>query len=429
MITRPEPGDLTGTIKDGCTGMPLADVAVLIAGKYATTDAEGRYRVRGLEPREQAYSIARKGYLTVEGSLAIIADRETKLDLAVLPNLTLQLDPSARLLDVLFVIDASRSMLGEQEQLARGFQRFIEPILDATSADVRIGVVTPDLGAGPYTFVETCRVSLGGKLQSARSGSDCVVSTDPWLSVSKGGTNVPAGAEDPSERAAAAFGCIARVGADGCGFEQPLEAMRLALDPKRGVNPGFLRAEAALAVIIVTDEDDCSAARTELFDTHDTSLGRSDFRCFARGTACDGVTPDEMLSTLGLLRNCRPAGNWLFAPDEYATFLRQLKQPGVPVYLAVIAAPAEPVIVRASNGIGPGGEPGADLSPSCSLTISAADRSSGFPAIRLKALVDQLSPLSFFGSICAEDYGPMLRTLGQQIASVARRVCEEHAGP
>ena len=46
----------------------------------------------------------------------------------------------------------------------------------------------------------------------------------------------------------------------GSGREQPLAAMKLALEKAQcpGPNCGFLRAGARLAVVILTDEDDCS---------------------------------------------------------------------------------------------------------------------------------------------------------------------------
>jgi hypothetical protein len=62
---------------------------------------------------------------------------------------------------------------------------------------------------------------------------------------------------------AGAFSCIAQLGPDGCGYEQSLEAMYRALDP--AVNPGFIRDDAALAVLFITDEDDCSARDTSLY--------------------------------------------------------------------------------------------------------------------------------------------------------------------
>ncbi|MDD5308575.1 MAG: hypothetical protein PHU25_14735 [Deltaproteobacteria bacterium] len=48
--------------------------------------------------------------------------------------------------------------------------------------------------------------------------------------------------------------CLASVGAQGCGIEQPLIAAVRALDRQ----PGFLRSDALLAIIIISDEDDCS---------------------------------------------------------------------------------------------------------------------------------------------------------------------------
>ena len=45
-----------------------------------------------------------------------------------------------------------------------------------------------------------------------------------------------------------------------------LEAMRLALDPATTENAGFLRENSALAIILLTDEDDCSARDPLLFD-------------------------------------------------------------------------------------------------------------------------------------------------------------------
>ena len=63
-----------------------------------------------------------------------------------------------------------------------------------------------------------------------------------------------------------AFGCIAAVGSAGCGFEAPLEAVYRVLTTP-AINPGFLRDDALLVVILMTDEDDCSAPPdTTLFD-------------------------------------------------------------------------------------------------------------------------------------------------------------------
>ena len=66
------------------------------------------------------------------------------------------------------------------------------------------------------------------------------------------------------------------------GFEQPLEAMyRALLDPEK-LNQGFLREDAFLAVIIISDEDDCSTEDNRMFSVTMTS-GRRGIGCCASG--------------------------------------------------------------------------------------------------------------------------------------------------
>jgi hypothetical protein len=59
------------------------------------------------------------------------------------------------------------------------------------------------------------------------------------------------------------FSCLATaVGVAGCGEEHQLQAVRVALNPQsfNQQNVGFLRADAYLAIVLITDEDDCSAS-------------------------------------------------------------------------------------------------------------------------------------------------------------------------
>jgi len=79
------------------------------------------------------------------------------------------------------------------------------------------------------------------------------------------------GPSDPSADAlSASVGCVSAVGVTGCGIEQPLEAMRSALE-----TPGFHRDNAVLAVVIVTDEDDCSHEGVLAGTSADPRLGCS----------------------------------------------------------------------------------------------------------------------------------------------------------
>jgi hypothetical protein len=78
----------------------------------------------------------------------------------------------------------------------------------------------------------------------------------PWIENIDGLTNLPDGVT-----VADAARCILPQGINGCGFESPLESMYKALQramDSTDANSGFIRAGAHLAVVIVTDEADCS---------------------------------------------------------------------------------------------------------------------------------------------------------------------------
>jgi hypothetical protein len=125
-------------------------------------------------------------------------------------------------IDVLLVIDNSGSMQDDQQLLADNFQEFIADALDDDDLDVQIGVTTTDVispGAAAGALVGSPRIL------SARDGDDL------------------------AQRVL--------VGIDGTGLELGLEAMRLALEVPE--NAGFIRSDAALAVIFVTDEEDAGA--------------------------------------------------------------------------------------------------------------------------------------------------------------------------
>jgi hypothetical protein len=172
--------------------------------------------------------------------------------------------------DILFVIDNSSSMEAEQKNLVANFPKFIEQIeaIDPPIESYRLGVVSTDIGAGPYegTMMGNCKPDGDdGKLQHAPKGINCASSYPKWL-------------EGPSAQTAQDFGCIAELGLEGCGYEQPMEAALRGLTAQT-YNDGFLRRNAPLAIIFITDEDDCSAKDTTLFDPDDASLSAYPLRC------------------------------------------------------------------------------------------------------------------------------------------------------
>jgi hypothetical protein len=160
----------------------------------------------------------------------------------------------AQKVDVLWVVDNSGSMAPHQANLARNFQAFISEFV-RSAVDFRIGVTTTDL------FADDGRLREGRVLSPQTQGID------------------------------AAFGQLVRVGTGGSAFEAGLEAARRALERRLGENqqaydaitrcqdacrPGadavscrercvadssiaFLRPDAFLFVVFVTDEEDKSA--------------------------------------------------------------------------------------------------------------------------------------------------------------------------
>lgn len=312
--------------------------------------------------------------------------------------------------DILFVIDNSVSMASEQKNLARNFPRLIEALrtdkLAGMIPNVHIGVVSTDLGAGNFTVLQHCETPGGdaGRLQNKPRIAGCTPPKDAWISYVEGKTNIPAGAQDPVERVKEAFSCIAELGTTGCGFEQPLEAARKALDPKLNANPGFLRKDAYLAIVLITDEDDCSSKKPQLYDPNPASfstLGPSlDFRCFEYGVQCDvnGQQP-------GTRTNCRPGFDWLHDVDGYVEFFKGLKPPGRVIF-SVIAGPTDEVRVISTAQ-------GAEVAKSCRFGNDAE----AVPAIRIKAVSDAFDTRGQFSTICTGDFGPALERLGELIVA------------
>jgi hypothetical protein len=334
-------------------------------------------------------------------------------------------------IDILFVIDNSNSMADEQQNLSKNFPKFIDalksPKLNNKIPNVHLGIITTDLGAGNYSL-PSCEVSGGdgGKLQASPRVAGCVPPSKPYIEYIDGVTNINNPAiTDPIEKVKKAFQCIAEIGTGGCGFEAQIEAARRALDPKLNRNPGFVRKDAFLAVVFITDEDDCSAQKPQLFDPNQNQINDplgplTSFRCFEFGVQCDCPGGSCKRTTVGARKNCKPAFNWLYKVDDYVNFFKGLKQPGRLIMFA-IAGPTDKVEVGMDNQ-------NPTLRPSCQTTMGK-----GVPAIRIKQLIDGIKAggnKGFFNegtdftqtqsipvNICSPDFSPALRLLGKVIVA------------
>ena len=146
--------------------------------------------------------------------------------------------------DLLFVIDNSNSMLDEQANLIASFDGFIAGIQDNLDEanDYHIGVVTTD----DYVANDPECQELGALVTQTFEGSCGPFAEGAFITL--------------ADELEGSFTCAANVGVDGSNDERPIDAMLTALSPELnaegGCNAGFLRDDALLVVVLITDEDD-----------------------------------------------------------------------------------------------------------------------------------------------------------------------------
>lgn len=166
----------------------------------------------------------------VAASLALVACEQ---DVTIVrPSITdvLFQDPPTEV-DILLVIDNSCSMEDEQEKLSQGFEEFVR-FFEVAEVDYHIGVTTTDMfNDGPGAM---------GQLARADNGVSII--------------------DEDTDDADEVFEQLVQVGIEGAGIEQGLLAALSALRPpmSEGANDGFLREDALLTVIFVSDEEDAS---------------------------------------------------------------------------------------------------------------------------------------------------------------------------
>jgi hypothetical protein len=307
-------------------------------------------------------------------------------------------------LDVLLVVDSSGSMKAKQDELvaAAGDALFGQLTADlGRLPDLHVGVVTTDLGAGDNNIQFCAPPGDDAILQPGAPGATCPVDGRFLVDVaSADGTRLT----NYTGTLADAFACVATVGTGGCGFEQPLEAMRLALDGSRAQNDGFLRDYAMLLVLFVSDEDDCSVADPSLFDPS-AQLGPLAFRCFPSGVVCDPDRPDQP----GVKTGCRPRDDsaWSTRVADYVDFLRGLKSDPSMVMVGGLFAPPDPVDVELD------GDGQLAVTPACTDPLVTAE-----PAIRLGALAAAFPSRYAFAPVCGAASTDQLRGLTRTVDGV-----------
>ncbi len=156
-----------------------------------------------------------------------------------------------RKMDIVFVIDNSQSMTEEQQNLGKNFPEFVRVMNEYKTAkgeslDYRVAITsTDDQGNNKW---DRGRFT---KSYGPVPGLSCDPgpNNNPWLVREDGDIST-------------FFSCRAQLGTSGANIERPLEAARLALTERiaDGANTmneeSFLREDALLALVIITDEDE-----------------------------------------------------------------------------------------------------------------------------------------------------------------------------
>lgn len=324
--------------------------------------------------------------------------------------------------DLLLVIDNSNGMSEEQavfaNELPQFFARLTSGDVDQSGdaefepiTDLQVSVITSDMGSGGHV-VPTCSAPLfgdDGLLQTSGETLPGCASSYPAIQTYTG----------DSDALADGVSCVARQGVDGCGFEQPLDAALKAITPSTssirffnetvghgdGANVGFVREDSLLVVVVLSNENDCSAADPDLFNpTGGPYSGVSlSLRCYSFPEALhpvqrlvDGLIelrPDPRDIVFTLVAGIPPS-----LIDE------------TPNFEAILDDPAMQESIDAENPD--------TLAPSC----TDASTGSATPPVRGVTTAQQLSGIGasvVLGSVCQGSYNTAMTRL---VLTIARRL-------
>ncbi|HTJ42422.1 MAG TPA: hypothetical protein VL463_10030 [Kofleriaceae bacterium] len=298
-------------------------------------------------------------------------------------------------LDVLFVVDDSGSMADDQRALVEAARTQLFAQLAAQPdgmPNLHLAVVSssvavphiPNCDAAPDGLFASCPQIAGTYLIDVDDGAG-------------GRTRNYTGTLDD------AFACAAMLGDQGCGLERPFDALHRALDGSHAENAGFLRDDAVLLIVFLTDEDDGSVHDLYPYDfSRADDPFESNSRGFEYGVVCD---PDD--DSLGPRTDChaREDSPYMVSVADTVAFLQHLKPDPAMVMVAGIVPPSDPVeVINNFNGsqreIGPACIP--PPGPCADDPNQLCDRAGAAPAIRIHELLDQFTTRYTFSSLCED---------------------------
>jgi hypothetical protein len=330
-----------------------------------------------------------------------------------------------RELDLLFLIDRSPTMIDEQAALTASFPRFIQVLrqIDGGLPNLHLGVISQDIGAGGMTVGGNCSgTGDNGNLLATPRVPGCTPPNGNFISDIEGTAGGPRIANYTGSLEDT-FSCIATLGPDGCGFEQHLGSLKKALVGNPG-NASFLRPDAYLAIVIISDEDDCTASNPRLYDPNPALEGElgpfADFRCFEWGWECDEGT---MSRSAGQYSNCRPrtSSPYLLHPDAFVDEIKSLKSDPDKIIVATLMGPRP-------QDLTPARQTEVTVNTRNTPVVSAScvnGAQNAFPMPRLAHFAQAFPDRNAFYSLCNNDLGAGLTLVAQLIRRVIGNPCFE----
>ncbi len=377
--------------------------------------------------------------------------------------------PFGNNVDILMMIDDSSSMTEMQQKLYAQLPTFVLALQSLpTPPSLHLAVVSSDLGApGDVTSSIGCTAQGDqGDFQSTARGT-CTSTTLAAGATFISDVNMVPNYTDPS--LGDVVQCIALLGDKGCGFEHQLASIDRALGadglgPVPSPNIGFLRPNAYLVILILTNEDDCSAPPdTTIYSLNGSQQNISNpdgpignYRCNGgpRGghlcqdpTAANNtayLTPPlappgdaQGASTARTLQfaNCEDNESGTSALTPVSRFVADIKalkpDPNNQIVVASIAAPPRPYgVVWVSAQGGQNTQPGElwpqvmhscgpvagdDVNPA--ILQSTTDGSFGDPAVRITQFAGAF-PNSVLGSICDTSFASTMNAIATKIGQL-----------
>jgi MYXO-CTERM domain-containing protein len=358
--------------------------------------------------------------------------------------------------DILLMVDNSSSMTSMQQKMLAQFPVFIQSLsaLPGGLPDLHLAVISSDLGA-PSDSAIGCTDSGDGGNFFFRPTGICTDSTlqagATFITDDATGATKNFSAPDPNGLSSV-LQCIALLGSSGCGFEHQLASVARALgadgSPAPAGNAGFLRPDAQLAIIMLTNEDDCSAPASStplpiysLEGGDDTlaSVGGplGNYRCNGApfgGHLCKdptGADPNALAQpplnppadasgnplslTFADCESDDTGSSALITVSSLVAGIKALKGPtGPAIVVGAIVSPTAPYTVAWQPGFGPSAN---ELIPnvehSCGPTT---DGSFGDPAVRIAQFVQAFGDNGVTESICDTTFSPAFSLITSKIA-------------